>query len=139
VHSTEVKAEVTFNFAEGARPNGPPPRTLIRYSAESVVGSDFSEGNLCHASKINFGPSGWGMLVSPTTTDSDDPNLDRRALLGLATGVAASAAAPSLVQAAPAAVQPSSIVMLDAVTLADVIRARKVFLRRGDDRVSRSH
>jgi len=66
------------------------------------------------------------MLVPPTTTDSDDPNLDRRALLGLATGVAASAAAPSLVQAAPAAVQPSSIVMLDAVTLADIIRARKV-------------
>src|SRR5258708_21261173 len=66
------------------------------------------------------------MLVPPTTTDSDDPNLDRGALLGLATGVAASAAAPSLVQAAPAAVQPSSIVMLDAVTLADIIRARKV-------------
>src|SRR6266403_382673 len=66
------------------------------------------------------------MLVPPTTTDSDDPNLDRRALLGLATGVAASAAAPSLVQAAPAAVQPSSLVMLDAVTLADIIRARKV-------------
>src|SRR6266853_2006763 len=66
------------------------------------------------------------MLVPPTTTDSDDPNLDRRALLGLATGVAASAAAPSLVQAAPAAVQPPEIVMLDEVTLADAIRRRKV-------------
>jgi len=35
---------------------------IIRYSAESVVGSDFSDRNLCHASKINFGPSA-GMLV----------------------------------------------------------------------------
>jgi amidase len=66
------------------------------------------------------------LLVPPTTTDSDDPNIDRRVLLGLATGVAANAAAPSFVQAASTAIQPPKIVMLDAVTLADEIRARKV-------------
>src|SRR5260370_36654068 len=50
--------------------------------------------------------------------------MKRRGLLGLATGVAASAAGPSSGQAASAAVP--NLVMLDAVTLADAIRARKV-------------
>ena len=63
-------------------------------------------------------------------TDSDDPNLDRRSLLGLATGVAAGAAlgpaAPSFARNASATARPTGIVMLDAVTLADAIRSRQV-------------
>ena len=47
--------------------------------------------------------------------DSGDIKLDRRAILGLATGAVASAAAPSFVRAA-AASRPSNIVMLDAAT-----------------------
>ncbi len=62
--------------------------------------------------------------MPPTTTNSGDPNLNRRELLGLATGVAASAAGPSSVQAASAMVP--KLVMLDAVTLADAIQTRKV-------------
>ncbi len=63
-------------------------------------------------------------------TDSDDPNLERRSLLGLATGVAAGAAlgpaAPSFARNASATARPTGIVMLDAVTLADAIRSRQV-------------
>src|SRR5258707_15623133 len=69
---------------------------------------------------------GGKILVERRPQTSGNPKLNLRALLGLATGAAASAAAPSIGQAAPAAVQPPSIVMLDAMTLADVIRARKV-------------
>ena len=57
--------------------------------------------------------------------DSGDIKLDRRAILGLATGAVASAAAPSFVTAAGAS-RPSNIVMLDAATLSDAIRRRQV-------------
>jgi amidase len=60
------------------------------------------------------------------TADSGDPKLDRRSLLGVGIGAAASAVAPSFAQAASAGVQPSGIVMLDAVALADAIRSRQV-------------
>ena len=64
------------------------------------------------------------------TAESGDPNLDRRSLLGLATGVAkagaALAAAPSFARIASAAARPSGIVMLDAVALGDAIRSRQV-------------
>jgi amidase len=59
-------------------------------------------------------------------TNSGEPKLDRRSVLALATGVAASAAVPALVQVVSAATRPSSIVMLDAATLADAIRNRQV-------------
>jgi amidase len=66
----------------------------------------------------------------PPMTDSDDPALDRRSLLGLAAGVAAGAAlgvaAPAFARTAPAAARPSSIVMLDAVALGDAIRSRQI-------------
>ncbi|MGO9933390.1 MAG: amidase [Steroidobacteraceae bacterium] len=58
--------------------------------------------------------------------DSGDPKLDRRAVLGLAGGVAAGAVASSFMHTASAAARPSSIVMLDAVALADAIRSRQV-------------
>jgi amidase len=64
--------------------------------------------------------------VPPTTPNAGDPQLDRRAVLGLATGVVASAAAPSIVHATPAVIRPSNLVMLDAASLANVIRARQV-------------
>jgi len=60
------------------------------------------------------------------TADSGDPKLDRRSLLGVGIGAAASAVAPSFAQAAPAGLQPSGIVMLDAVALADAIRSRQI-------------
>ena len=63
------------------------------------------------------------MFVPPA--DPGDIKLDRRAILGLATGAVASAAAPSFVRAA-AASRPSNIVMLDAATLSDAIRRRQV-------------
>jgi amidase len=63
--------------------------------------------------------------VPAATTESDDPTLDDRAI-GLATGMGASAAAPSFAAASSAVPRPSGIVMMDAVTLADAIRARQV-------------
>jgi len=60
------------------------------------------------------------------TADSGDPKLDRRSLLGVGIGAAASVVAPSFVQAASARVRPSGIVMLDAMTLADAIRSRQI-------------
>ena len=64
--------------------------------------------------------------MSSDTKDSGEPGIDRRSVLALATGVAASVAVPSFAQAASAATRPSNIVMLDAVTLADSIRGRQV-------------
>ena len=60
------------------------------------------------------------------TAGSGDPELDRRSLLGVGIGGAASAVAPSFAQAAAAGVRPSGIVMLDAVALADAIRSRQI-------------
>jgi amidase len=54
------------------------------------------------------------------------PKLDRRAVLSLATGMAASAAVPSVVQALSATTRTSGIVMQDAAMLADSIRSRQV-------------
>src|SRR5271154_4657909 len=67
-----------------------------------------------------------GWSAPPMTADSGDPKLDRRSLLGVGIGAAASAVAPTFAQAAPAGLQPSGIVMLDAVALADAIRSRQV-------------
>jgi amidase len=64
--------------------------------------------------------------VPPITNNSGDPKLDRRAVLGIATGLVASAAAPSFPQPASAAIRPSNIVMLDAASLASAIRTRQV-------------
>jgi amidase len=63
------------------------------------------------------------------TASNDEPDktdLDRRSVLGLATGAAIGAAAPSMVQPAAASIRPSDIVMLDAVALSGVIHAREV-------------
>ncbi len=60
------------------------------------------------------------------TADSGDPKLDRRSLLGVGIGAAASAAAPSFARTASAAARPSGIVMLDAVALGDAIRSGQV-------------
>src|SRR5271154_4293870 len=67
-----------------------------------------------------------GWSAPPMTADSGDPKLDRRSLLGVGIGAAASAVAPTFAQAAPAGLQPSGIVMLDAVALADAIRSRQI-------------
>jgi amidase len=54
------------------------------------------------------------------------PDLERRSVLALATGAVAAAAAPQFAQPALAATRPSDLVMLDAATLADSIRTRRV-------------
>src|SRR5271168_5264177 len=60
------------------------------------------------------------------TTDSGDPKYDRRAILGAGIAATLGAAAPAFAQGSSAAVRPSSIVMLDAVALADAIRSRQI-------------
>jgi amidase len=64
--------------------------------------------------------------MSSDAKNTGEPGLDRRTVLALATGVAAGAAIPAFMQAAPAATRPSGIVMQDAVALADAIRRRQV-------------
>src|SRR5450432_3223064 len=64
--------------------------------------------------------------MASNAKDPGGPSLDRRTVLALATGVAASVAVPSYVQAASAATRSSNIVMLDAASLADAIRRRQV-------------
>jgi len=64
--------------------------------------------------------------VPPMTTDSGDPKYDRRAILGAGIAATLGAAAPAFAQGSSAALRPSSIVMLDAVTLADAIRSRQI-------------
>jgi amidase len=61
-----------------------------------------------------------------TSAESHELDLNRRALIGLTAGLAASAAVPSATKAASHALTPSSLVMMDAVTLADAIRSRQV-------------
>jgi amidase len=61
-----------------------------------------------------------------TYLESDELDLNRRALIGLSASLAASAAVPSLATAASNTSKPSSLVMMDAVTLADAIRSRQV-------------
>jgi amidase len=53
-------------------------------------------------------------------------DLDRRSVLALAAGAAASMAAPALARPVPAVSGPSKLVMLEATALADAIRARDV-------------
>lgn len=64
--------------------------------------------------------------MSPATTIPGELTLDRRSVLALAAGVAASVAASSSVQAAPAGIRAPSLVMLDAASLANAIRSRQV-------------
>jgi amidase len=61
-----------------------------------------------------------------TSAESDELDLNRRALIGLSAGLAASAAVSSAAKAASRASTPSSLVMMDAVTLSDAIRSRQV-------------
>jgi hypothetical protein len=60
-------------------------------------------------------------MAAPTTDPNTDPNrpvLNRRDILAFA-GVAATTISASATQPAAAAIRPSDIVMMDAVTLAD--------------------
>jgi amidase len=61
----------------------------------------------------------------PPSNESNEPDLDRRTVFGLATGAVAGAALASASQAASAAVRPSDIVMMDGAALAGTIRARQ--------------
>jgi amidase len=63
--------------------------------------------------------------METTMSNQNESELDRRSVLGLATGavIGATASAP---QPASAAVRPSEIVMMDAVALGSVIHSRQV-------------
>ncbi len=63
--------------------------------------------------------------MSAEAPESGESSIDRRSVLALAAGVAASAAVPAFMQEVSAATRPSGIVMLDAATLADAIRSRQ--------------
>src|ERR1700758_5044866 len=54
-------------------------------------------------------------------------DLNRRSVIGLATGLAAGAATVSPPQKVSPAIQPSDIVLMDAVGLASAIHSRQVF------------
>jgi amidase len=56
----------------------------------------------------------------------DSADLNRRSVLGVATGAAIGAVAPALAQPAAATVRATDIVMLDAVALGSAIHARQV-------------
>jgi amidase len=86
------------------------------------LGLDESKSMLGSRLISNLGPPS----TESAMTQSDDPNLHRRAVLGLATGVVASAAAPSFGASSPKAVPGSSIVMMDAMTLSNAIGARQI-------------
>jgi hypothetical protein len=58
--------------------------------------------------------------------DLNKTDLDRRSVLGLATGVAIGAAASSVPQPAVASVLRSDIVMMDAVALSSAIHTRQM-------------
>lgn len=60
-----------------------------------------------------------------STTSADEPNLERRSVLALATGAVAAAASPQFAEAASAVARPSGLVMLDAASLANAIRTRQ--------------
>jgi amidase len=57
---------------------------------------------------------------------SNQNDLDRRSVLGLATGAAIEAVAPSVAEPAAASVHASEIVMMDAVALRSAIQTRQV-------------
>ena len=56
---------------------------------------------------------------------SNELDVNRRSVLGLATGLGVTAAASSVPQSASAAIRPSDIVMMDGATLASTIRSRQ--------------
>ena len=58
--------------------------------------------------------------------DFDNADLDRRSVLGLATGAVVGAAATTAPQPAAASVLRSDIVMMDAVALSSAIHTRQV-------------
>ena len=57
---------------------------------------------------------------------SNQSQIDRRSLLALGTGAAATVASSTMTQRVAAAIRPSELVMMDAVGLASAIRSRKV-------------
>lgn len=61
----------------------------------------------------------------PVEKTPDGHNVDRRSVLGLASGVAVAAAASSIPHRASATIRPSDIVMMDGATLASTIRSRQ--------------
>ena len=56
--------------------------------------------------------------MASVISESNQPELDRRSVLGVAAGAVVTAATSSVPQPASAAIRPSDIVMMDASALA---------------------
>ena len=63
--------------------------------------------------------------MASVISKSNQPELNRRSVLGAATGAAATVAASSVPQPVSAGTLPSEIVMMDAIMLAAMIRSRQ--------------
>jgi len=63
--------------------------------------------------------------MASALSESNQPELDRRSVLGVAAGAVVTAATSSVPQPASAASRPSDIVMMDATALAATIRSRQ--------------
>ena len=63
--------------------------------------------------------------MASVISESNQPELDRRSVLGVAAGAVVTAATSSVPQPASAAIRPSDIVMMDATALAATISSRQ--------------
>jgi hypothetical protein len=61
-------------------------------------------------------------FMASVISESNQPEVNRRSVLGAATAAAVSVAASSVPQPVSAGTRPSEIVMMDAITLAKVSR-----------------
>src|SRR5215471_8719736 len=68
----------------------------------------------------------WRRFMTSPVNESNQNDLDRRSVLGLATGAAIGAVAPSVAEPAAASVSAAEIVMMDAVALRSAIHTRQV-------------
>src|SRR5262249_8267719 len=68
----------------------------------------------------------WRRFMARPVEESNQSDLDRRSVLGLATGAAIGAVAPSVAEPAAASVSAAEIVMMDAVALRSAIHTRQV-------------
>jgi hypothetical protein len=64
-------------------------------------------------------------FMASVISEPNQPELNRRSVLGVAAGVAVTAAASAVPQPVSAGTHPSDIVLMDATTLAATIRSRQ--------------
>jgi hypothetical protein len=97
---------------------------LSEPEGKSVVCASCASGGARRPCRIRANIKGARMV--DTNTDSCSPGISRRTVLALAAGVSVNAATSSVPQKVAATSRTNELVMMDAVTLASVIRSRKV-------------